>query len=70
MLTDERIAWWTSAAALMEREVRQHLAATKNSASEQARGLVAYRHATAARKAFEAWQDTRVFRRAQRRQTA
>lgn len=70
MLTDDRIAEWLATSALMEREVRQHLAATKDSASEQARGLVAYRHATAARKAFEAWQDTRVFRRAAVRQTA
>ena len=46
----------------LEREIREHVGETRESAAEHARGLAAYRHAVALRKTFEEWKATRAFR--------
>ncbi|HXG56675.1 MAG TPA: hypothetical protein VNJ03_14960 [Vicinamibacterales bacterium] len=64
-MSDLRLAGFLSAAAESERAIRVHLAETPTSASEQARGHAAYRHAVALRRALEEWVETRQFRETQ-----
>lgn len=65
MLDDERLARALAAAAETERAVRHHLGTVTGSASEQARGQDAYRHAVALRRSLEVWIETRTFIAAQ-----
>lgn len=59
---DARLAAALTSAAETERAVRVHLGVTKDSAAEHARGMVAYRHAVALRRALEEWVETRRYR--------
>jgi hypothetical protein len=65
MVDEARLTHALAAAAETERAVRHHLEVVRDSASEQARGQVAYRHAVALRKALEDWIETRAFRATQ-----
>lgn len=62
MVDDQRLASALASAADTERAVRVHLTETRDSAAEQARGLAAYRHAVALRRALEDWVETRHYR--------
>jgi uncharacterized protein YecT (DUF1311 family) len=57
-MTDAELSAAYDAAERTERDVRRHLA-MEVGAFEQARGMAAYRHAVALRKALEAWIATR-----------
>lgn len=61
MLTDARLNELIDETINIERDIRQQLTFAKESASEQARGQLAQRHAIALRKALESWIGTRVF---------
>jgi hypothetical protein len=65
MLDDARLARALTTAAETERAIRHHLTVARDSASEQARGQDAYRHAVALRKSLELWTETRTFIAAQ-----
>jgi hypothetical protein len=57
-VTDAELSAAFDASERTERDVRRHLA-LEPGAFEQARGMAAYRHAVALRKALEAWIATR-----------
>lgn len=62
MVSNAQLTTMLEQASSMESAARMHLAQTKDSAAEQARGQAAYRHAVALRKALEDWKATRAFR--------
>lgn len=62
MFDDRRLAASLAAVRDAEGGIRAHLEATRDSAGEQVRGLAAYRHAVALRRALENWVETRRYR--------
>jgi hypothetical protein len=64
MFDEARLACALAAALETERAVRHHLTLA-DSASEQARGQVAYRHVVALRRSLEDWLETRAYRATQ-----
>jgi hypothetical protein len=62
MVSDARLRAMLDLASSTESDIRVHLAESRDSAAEQARGMAAYRNVVGLRKALQDWTATRAYR--------